>query len=140
VGERIEAFRFNTAIAALMEYVGELQSSGASLADQETLLRLVAPFAPHVAEEGWEHLGHSTLLCKEAWPDYERTLTIDATVTIPIQVSGKMRGTVEVENGADEATVRAAAEKLATVARALEGKTVLKTVFVPDRMLNIVAK
>ncbi|MGH7818550.1 MAG: class I tRNA ligase family protein, partial [Candidatus Binatia bacterium] len=140
VGERIEGFRFNTAISALMEYVGELQSTGSSRADQETLLRLVAPFAPHLAEEGWERLGHATLLCREPWPDYERALTIDATVTIPIQVSGRMRGTVEVETGADEAAVRAAAERLATVTRALEGKTVVKTIFVPDRMLNIVAK
>jgi leucyl-tRNA synthetase len=140
VGERIEALKFNTAIAALMEYVGELLSAGASAADREILLRLVEPFAPHLAEEGWEHLGHSTLVCREPWPDYDAALTVDRTVTIAVQVSGKMRGTIEVERGADEATVRAAAAKLATVSRALDGKTVVKTVFVPDRMLNFVAR
>ncbi|HSD09927.1 MAG TPA: leucine--tRNA ligase, partial [Candidatus Binatia bacterium] len=138
VGERIESLKFNTAIAALMEYVGELQSKGASRADQETLLRLVAPFAPHVAEEGWHHLGHGTLLCNERWPDYDPAQTIDATVTVAVQVSGKMRGTVETGRGADEATVRAAAEKLATVTRALGGKRVVKTIFVPDKLLNLV--
>jgi len=138
VSERIESFKFNTAIAALMEYVGELQSKGSSRADQETLLRLVAPFAPHVAEEGWHHLGHGTLLCYERWPEYDSALTIDATVTIAVQVSGKMRGTVEIERGADEATVRAAAERLTTVSRALAGKRVVKTVFVPGKLLNLV--
>jgi len=140
VGERIEALKFNTAIAALMEYVAELQSNGASHDDRETLVRLVAPFAPHVAEEAWEHLGHSTLVCKERWPQYDSSWTIDATVTVAIQVSGKTRGTVEVPRGADETAVRVAAESLATVVRALDGKRVAKTVFVPDRLLNLVAR
>jgi leucyl-tRNA synthetase len=139
VGERIEALKFNTAIAALMEYAGELQSRGASREDQETLVRLVAPFAPHVAEEAWEHLGHASLVCRERWPQHEASLTVDAMVTVAIQVSGKMRGTVNVPRGADEAAVRAAAESLAPVARALDGKSVAKTVFVPDRLLNLVA-
>jgi leucyl-tRNA synthetase len=139
VGERIESLKFNTAIAALMEYVAELLSKGASQEDRETIVRLVAPFAPHLAEEAWEHLGHSTLLCKEHWPQYDASWTIDATVTVAIQVSGKTRGTVDVPRGADEAAVRAAAESLATVARALDGKKVAKTVFVPDRLLNLVA-
>jgi leucyl-tRNA synthetase len=139
VGERIEALKFNTAIAALMEYVAELLSKGASVEDRETLVRLVAPFAPHLAEEAWEHLGHSALLCKERWPQYDASSTIDATVTVAIQVSGKTRGTVDVPRGADETAVRAAAESLATVARALDGKRVAKTIFVPDRLLNLVA-
>jgi leucyl-tRNA synthetase len=139
VGERIEALKFNTAIAALMEYAGELQSKGATREDQETLIRLVAPFAPHVAEEGWEHLGHASLVCQERWPQYDASLTIDAMVTVAIQVSGKMRGTVDVPRGADESAVRAAAEALPRVARALDGKSVAKTVFVPDRLLNLVA-
>jgi leucyl-tRNA synthetase len=139
VGERIESLKFNTAIAALMEYVAELLSKGASQEDRDTIVRLVAPFAPHLAEEAWQHLGHSTLLCKEHWPQYVASWTIDATVTVAIQVSGKTRGTVDVPRGADEAAVRAAAELLATVARALDGKTVAKTIFVPDRLLNLVA-
>ena len=140
VGERIEALKFNTAIAAMMEYVSELLAKGATRDDQETLVRLVAPFAPHLAEEGWQQLGHAMLLAKERWPEHDVALTIDAVVTIPIQVSGKTRGTVEVPRGADEAAVRAAAEQLTTVTRALEGKTIMKTIFVPDRMLNLVVR
>jgi len=138
VGERIESLKFNTAIAALMEYVGELSSKGSSPADREMLVRLVAPFAPHLAEEAWERLGHRTLVCREPWPAYDEALTIDATVTVAVQVSGKTRGTVEVPRGSEEAAIRAAAEKLPAVARALEGKAVAKTVFVPDRLLNLV--
>ena len=122
-----------------MEYTGELQSKGASREDQVTLVRLVAPFAPHVAEEAWEHLGHTSLVCKERRPQYQTSVTIDAMVTVAIQVSGKMRGTVDVPRGADESAVRAAAEALAPVARALDGKSVAKTIFVPDRLLNLVA-
>ena len=140
VGERIEALKFNTAISALMEFVGELSSKGSSPADREMLVRLVAPFAPHLAEEAWERLGHRTLICREPWPEYDEALTIDATVTVAVQVSGKTRGTVEVPRGAEEAAVRAAAEKLPAVVRALEGKSVTKTVFVADRLLNLVAR
>lgn len=140
VTERIESLKFNTAIAAMMEYVNVLLSRGACRADQEVLVQLLAPFAPHMAEEAWEKLGHDTLVCREPWPTFDPALTIEETVTIPVQVSGKTRGTVEVPRGASEETVRAAAEKLDTVARALEGKTVVRVVFVPDRMLNLVVK
>jgi leucyl-tRNA synthetase len=140
VGERIEALKFNTAIAALMEYTSELLSQGATRADQETLALLVGPFAPHLAEEARERLGHATLLCRAPWPEYDPALVLDATVTIAVQVSGRMRGTVDVPRGADEATVRAAAERLATVARALEGRGVVQTVFVRDRVLNLIAR
>jgi leucyl-tRNA synthetase len=140
VGERIEGLKFNTAIAALMEYTNALGAQGATRADQEALAKLVAPLAPHLAEEAWEKLGHATLVCKEPWPAYDPALTVDQTVTIPVQVSGKTRGTVDVPRGADEATVRAAAMELPTVANAVEGKTMVRVVFIPDRMLNLVVK
>ena len=140
VTERIEGLKFNTAIAALMEYVSELQSSGATRADQEVLVQLVAPFAPHLAEEAWERLGHRELVCREPWPQYDPALTIDATVTVAIQVSGKTRGTVVVPRGAEEARVRTEAERVSSVARAMEGKTIVKTVFVRDRLLNLVTR
>jgi leucyl-tRNA synthetase len=140
VTERIEALKFNTAIAAMMEYVSALQSKGASQADREALVQLVAPFAPHMAEEAWEKLGHETMVCKTPWPAFDMALTVDETVTVPVQVSGKTRGTVDVPRGSDEATVRAEAMKLETVQRATDGKNIVKVIFVPDRMLNLVAK
>jgi leucyl-tRNA synthetase len=140
VGERIESLKFNTAISALMEYVSVLQSKGATRADQEALVQLLAPFAPHLAEEAWEKLGHAEMVCRAPWPSYDEALTIDQTVTVPVQVSGKTRGTVEVPRGSDEQTVKDAATKIENVARAIEGKSIVKVVFVPDRMLNIVVK
>ncbi len=140
IGERIESLKFNTAISGLMEYVTALREKGATKADQETLVQLVAPFAPHLAEEAWETLGHKDLVCRAAWPAFDAALTIDATVTVPVQVSGKTRGTVEVPRGADQNAVHEAALKLETVSRAVEGKSVVKVIFVPDRMLNIVVK
>ncbi len=140
VGERIESLKFNTAISALMEYVTVLLQKGATRADQEALVQLAAPFAPHLAEEAWEKLGHAGLICRTTWPGYDEALTVDQTVTVPVQVAGKTRGTIEVPRGADENTVRAAAMKVDTVARAMEGKTVVKVIFVPDRMLNLVVK
>ena len=140
VSDRIEALKFNTAISALMEFVGVLNTRGSSHADRLALVRLVAPFAPHIAEEAWEALGQPGLVCKAAWPSYDPALTIDQTVTVPVQVSGKTRGTVDVPRGADENTVREAALTVEAVARAMQGKSVVKVVFVPDRMLNLVVK
>jgi leucyl-tRNA synthetase len=140
VGERIETFKFNTAIAALMEYVSALQAKGSTQEDREVLVQLVAPFAPHLAEECWEHLGHRGLVCKEPWPTYDEALTVDEVLTIPVQVSGKFRGTVEVPRDATEALVKERALELETVKNALRGKTLVKVIWVPSKMLNLVVK
>jgi leucyl-tRNA synthetase len=140
VTERIEALKFNTAIAAMMEYVSVLNAKGASRADQNALVHLASPFAPHLAEEAWERLGHGEMVCRAEWPSYEEALTIDDTRTVAVQVSGKMRGTVDVPRGAEESVVREAAEKVDAVARAMAGKSVVKVVFVKDRMMNLVVK
>ncbi len=140
VGERIETFKFNTALSALMEYVSALQSKGATKADREALVQLVAPFAPHLAEECWEALGHKELVCKQPWPSYDEALTIDDVLVIPVQVSGKMRGTVEVARDATEEQVKALAMALDNVQKALEGKTLVKVIWVPAKMLNLVVK
>jgi leucyl-tRNA synthetase len=140
VGERVETFKFNTAVSAMMEFVSALQAKGSTLADRDALVRLVGPFAPHLAEDCWEHLGHSTLLCKEPWPAYDEALTVDDVLTIPVQVSGKMRGTVEVAKDASEETVKALALELETVKNALAGKTIAKSIWIPNKMLNLIAK
>ncbi len=140
VGDRIETFKFNTAIAALMEYVSALQAKGSVKADREALVQLVAPFAPHLAEECWEQLGHAGLLCKAPWPTFEEALTIDDVLVIPVQVSGKMRGTVEVPRDATEELVKERALAMDTVQNALIGKTLVKVIWVPGKMLNLVVK
>lgn len=140
VGDRIETFKFNTAIAALMEYVSALQAKGSVKADREALVQLVAPFAPHLAEECWEQLGYAGLLCKAPWPTFEEALTIDDVLVIPVQVSGKMRGTVEVPRDATEELVKERALAMDTVQNALVGKTLVKVIWVPGKMLNLVVK
>jgi leucyl-tRNA synthetase len=142
--------KFNTGIAALMELVNALyqlepKSDGDRAAVREALVAvaaLLAPFAPHVAEELWhEVLGPAArdrLLAEEPWPAFDPALVAADTVTIAIQVNGKLRGEVQAPAGAGEAEVRALAEAEARVKAHLDGKTVRKVVFVPRRLLNFV--
>jgi leucyl-tRNA synthetase len=142
--------KFNTSIAALMELVNELyplepKTDADRAAVREALLALAAllsPFAPHVAEELWhEVLGPSAkdrLLADEPWPAFDPALVVADTVTIAVQVNGKLRGEVQVPAAAGEAEVRALAEAEERVKAHLAGKTVRKVVFVPKRLMNFV--
>src|SRR5262249_60135505 len=94
VGERIESFKFNTAVAALMEYVTALLQA-ATQEDIEVLAKLVSPFAPHLAEAIWERLGHAPFACTQAWPSYDPALAVAQTVTVAVQVNGKLRATFD---------------------------------------------
>jgi len=142
--------KFNTGIAALMELVNELyalepKTDPDRAAVREALIALatlLAPFAPHVAEELWhEVLGPAArdrLLAEEPWPAFDPALTVSDTVTIAIQVNGKLRGEVLAAAAAPEAEVRALAESDERVKGHLAGKTVRKVVFVPKRLINFV--
>jgi leucyl-tRNA synthetase len=134
----LESLKFNTAIAALMEYVNALYATPPGREDLVTLVRLLGPFAPHLGDEAWERLGETPHLIQAAWPKHEEALTIDAQITLPIQVNGKMRGTVDVAREASEAEVRERALAVPNVARQLEGKTVRKVIVVPGKIVNIV--
>jgi leucyl-tRNA synthetase len=145
-----EDLKFNTAIAALMELMNELQGLEPKAEAEQAAVRealvamtmLLAPFAPHVAEELWhEVLGPAArdrLLAEEPWPAYEAALTVADTVTIAVQVNGKLRGDVQVPATATEAEVRAAAERQEKVQAYLAGKAVKKVVFVKGRLINYV--
>ena len=142
--------KFNTAIAALMELVNELyalepQADAERAAVREALVAvatLLAPFAPHVAEELWhEVLGPAVrdrLLAEEPWPSFDPALVVADVVTIAVQVNGKLRGEVQAPVAAGEAEVRALAEREERVRAHLAGKTVRKVVFVPKRLINFV--
>ena len=134
----LEAMKFNTAIAGLMEYVNELVGKGVTREDLTTLVRLVGPFAPHLGDEAWEKLGEKPFLIQAAWPQHDEALTIDAVVTLAVQVNGKLRGSVDVPRDAAEAAVREQALALPNVAKHLEGKTVRKVIVVPGKIVNIV--
>ncbi|MCB9507614.1 MAG: leucine--tRNA ligase [Myxococcales bacterium] len=140
VGDDIEGMRFNTAIAAMIELVNALTKQDA--VSRETATRftlLLAPFAPHLAEEMWATLGHTNTLAYEPWPSVDESLLVEETVELPVQVNGKTRGKIAVAADADEATCVEAARVAEGVSAQLEGKAIRKVVYVPGRILNLIA-
>jgi leucyl-tRNA synthetase len=136
----LEHLKFNTAISTLMEYVNDLSTP--TREDLLTLIKLLAPFAPHLADEGWERLGgpqpDRLFLLQAEWPRHDEALTIDAVITLAVQVNGKVRGSVEVARDASEAEVREKALAVPNVVKHLEGKTVRKVIVVPGKIVNVV--
>jgi leucyl-tRNA synthetase len=148
VTEDIEAKGFNTMIAALMELTNTLQRArdggevdGAAWNEaQDTLLLMLAPICPHIAEELWERRGNEYSIHLQSWPVADASLAVEETVEVPVQVNGKVRDHVNVAPDADEATVRAAAEALPRWLEHLDGKEPARVIYVPGRMLNVVVK
>ena len=139
VTERIDQMKFNTAVSSLMTYVNYI--AGLNEIPQElyeTLLKLLSPFAPHLAEEMWARLGKTTLITKETWPIGDKELAKESTITIAVQINGKMRGTIEVERDCDKDKVIAAAKLLENVAKQLAESEPKKIIVVPNRIVNIV--
>lgn len=141
VSDDTPALRFNTAIAAMMEFMNATKKwDTRPRAVLEPFALLLAPYAPHMAEECWQRCGHEESLTYEAWPALDESLLVESTVQLPVQVNGKMRGTVEVAADVDEGGAVAAARELATVAKQLDGKDVVKVIFRAGRILNLIAK
>jgi leucyl-tRNA synthetase len=130
---------YNTAIAAMMEYVNLVREQGTVMRPAvEPLLVLLAPFAPHITEELWAVLGHTTSIFRAQWPVYDERRAASDEVEIVVQVNGKVRGRVTVERGASEAVVVARALADESVRKFVDGNPVRKTVYVPDRLLSLV--
>ena len=143
VGEDVESLRFNTAIAELIKLnnaVGEHARSTGGVPRElaETYALLLAPFAPHLAEEVWHRLGHADSLARAPWPTYDEAKLIESTKVVPVQVNGKVRGRVTVPADADEAAVISAAEASPEVAPWVEGKTVRKRIYAGGKLVNLV--
>jgi len=139
VTERIDQMKFNTAVSSLMTYVNYL--SGLDKIAPElysTLLKLMTPFTPHLAEEMWARLGNGNLIIDAEWPQGDKALAQDDVVTIAVQICGKMRGTVEVPANASKEDVEKAAMTLDNVMRQIEGKEIRKVIVVPNKICNIV--
>jgi leucyl-tRNA synthetase len=139
VTEGMEELRYNTSIAALMELVNTFRTESCthrSLVDG--LVIMLAPFAPHFAEESWERLGHGTSVFEAQWPSWDERLVVEDQVEVVIQIGGKTRSKVSVPRNADQGAVVAAAQRDAAVRRFTEGKEVRKVVYVPNRLLNLV--
>jgi leucyl-tRNA synthetase len=140
VSEDIDSMSYNTAISAMMEFVNlAYKEPHVSKSVCETFVLLLSPFAPHIAEELWSRAGHSNTLAYELWPTFDAALVVDDSLTVSVQVNGKLRGTLEVSKSASQAEVLAAARALEAVQRNIEGKTVRKEIYVPGKIVNFVA-
>ncbi len=137
----IEEMKFNTAIAAMMSLLNEIAEVGHITLDElETFISILNPFAPHITEEIWELIGGEGLLSLRVWPAYDEAKTVDSSIEIAVQICGKLKSTVMVAADADKDEVIAAAKADEKVAAALDGKTIVKEIYVPGRIVNIVAK
>jgi leucyl-tRNA synthetase len=142
----IEAFHFNKAVARLYELANAIGSFDASdeasrWALRETLeifVRLIGPMTPHLAEELWQALGHTGLLADAGWPMAEDALLVDDTVTVAVQMNGKLRGTIQLAKDSPKDAAEQAALALPEVVRGLDGKTPKRVIVVPNRIVNVV--
>jgi leucyl-tRNA synthetase len=141
VTDDIEKLSFNTAISRMMEFTNEFTGYDVRpKAALEPFVLLLSPFAPHLAEELWQLLGHTQSLAYEPWPSYDPALLVEAEIEVPVQVNGKLRGRVKVPKDADQSAIEAAAKSDAAVAQNLAGKSIAKVIFVPGKLLNFVVK
>ena len=141
VSSDIEDMKFNTAIAALMTLTNDVYNVGKISKEQlQTFIKLLCPFAPHLCEEMWEATGGEGFLSLAGWPTYEEAKTVDAQTEIGVQINGKLRGTVVIPTGADKEEVFAIAKADSRIASLVEGKTFVKEIYVPNRVVNFVVK
>ena len=141
VSEDIENMKFNTAIAALMTLLNEIYEAGSiTKCELKTFVKLLDPFAPHVCEEVWEKIGGEGLLAVAQWPEYDEAKTVDATIEVPVQICGKLRATISIAKDSTAEEAIAAAKADDKVQEFLEGKNIIKEIYVPGKIINIVAK
>ncbi len=137
----IDSMKFNTAIAAMMSFVNTVYDVGAITCDELAVLaKLVCPFAPHVAEEVHSMLGLEGLASLAAWPVYDEAKTVDDSIEMPVQINGKVRSVVQIPRDADKATILEIAKSDEKVMQGIDGKTIVKEIVVPGKIINIVVK
>jgi leucyl-tRNA synthetase len=141
VTQDFERMAFNTSISKLMEFTNfYFKCDVRPRSVMEKFVLLLAPLAPHLAEELWNLLGHEKTLAYEPWPQFDATAVIEDSVEVPVQINGKLRARVSVPTGADQGAMEKAARDDTRIAELLEGKSIVKTVVVPGRMVNFVIK
>ena len=139
VGEDADNLKANTAIAAMMTLLNDITATGSITKDEyEIFITLLNPFAPHITEEIWQNLGHEEMLCKQPWPQYDEAKCVESTVEMVVQICGKIKARMTVAANADKEACLAAAKEAA--AKELEGKTILKEIVVPGKLVNFVVK
>ena len=144
VTQDIDELKMNTAIAALMTMVNAFYANGLSKGDLEMLMLMLSPFAPHMVEEMWELTGYAAkygkMSMQMSWPKWDESKTVDAQVEMAVQVGGKFKGTVTVPTDSDQETVVAAAMELDKVKKAVDGMSVVKTILVKNKLVNLIVK
>jgi leucyl-tRNA synthetase len=139
VTQSVTDLRFNTAISEMMVFVNEAtKATKVPRAWFEMFVKILSPFAPHIAEELWQRLGHTTTIAFEPWPKHDESKLVRDTITIAIQVSGKVRSTIEVPADASEQTILAAAKADAKVQSFIAGKSIKREIYVKGKLVNIV--
>ena len=139
VSNDFETLKYNTAIAAMMALINDFYKAEKLTRDDfRTLLQLLNPVAPHMTEELWETMGYENHLYQNAWPEYDEDKTVEKTVEIAVQINGKVRATVKLAIDADKDTAIAAGKE--AIADKIEGKDIVKEIYVPGRIINIVVK
>ncbi len=137
----IDSMKFNTAIAAMMAFVNEVYENGSMTKDEFVIfIKLLNPFAPHLTEELWESLGNSSILSLEKWPSYDDSKTMDDTVKIAVQVNGKLKTTIDISKTISKEDALATAKQDPKVNEAISGKEIVKEIYVPAKIVNIVVK
>ncbi len=144
VGTDIDELKMNTAIAALMTMVNEFYSNGCTKGEVRTLILMLSPFAPHIAEEMWELMGFAAQEGKMAmqmhWPEYDEAKTVDATREMAVQVNGKLKSTITVPSDSDDSVIIEAACADEKIKRLMEGKQLFKTIVVKNKLINLIIK
>ena len=143
VRDDYENLRLNTVVAKLIEYVNYLTkaySNGAPRQAVEPIAQMVSPVAPHIAEEIWRRFGHTETITFEPFPAYEDKYLVDDEIEVPVQINGKVKSRIHVAADADQDTVLAAASADTKIAELISGKNVVKQIYVPGRMVNLVVK
>lgn len=141
VSSDIEEMKFNTAIAAMMGFLNDVDEAGGLTRDELSLfIRILCPFAPHLAEEIWEKLGNKSLCALAPWPSHDEAKTVDETIEIAVQVNGKMRAVIEVPTGCDKDTALAVAHADSRLAPMLSDVQIVKEIYVPNKIVNFVVK
>jgi len=140
VSEDIEAMKFNTAIATLMALVNDFYANGASRGDMKALLLMLSPFAPHMCEELWEMAGFGGEVCLQAWPEYDESKTVAATVQMAVQVSGKVKANIIVPAEASDEEIVAAALAEPKIAKLAEGMNLIKSIVVRGKLVSLIFK
>jgi len=143
ITSRLEALTMNTIVSGFMEYSNKLndiakKQGGLAKETLETVVVLLAPFAPHISEELWKELGHKDSVFATGWPEVDESKLVQDSIEIAIQIGGKLRGTMEVSTSASKDEVLAQAKEV--LGSRLDGKEVVKEIYVPGRIVNLIVK